>query len=427
MNPREVYHGLNRRCLVLTRPGIFAKSAAHLSPRQSDPDPSPLLHTGREVNACLVCLAAALSTGTSSQEWTTVYAPSSVWMAAVRGQNPTYDESPFLGDPTTQPFPPTFEGGQPAPSDGFLPPLQPATPTYDPFMNQQSPVVPYGAAAPPGGDCCGLGLQPYRLGWHHFHDFGYLPNASAGGGSLGITEFDNEWRYTTAAPGFYVFSTAPQFGTRHWTGPANGIHDLPNHVYRFGWDFELATPAQSPVSLLLGFNPSINSDLEQGLSSDAWQFDARAALFFRSTSYWTWVLGVMVWDRKDTFVLPWVGAIYNPTPRWEWRVMFPESRVSYFLGNYFGDRTWLYATAEFHVEAYEIGMGPSTAPVGLPGRVEQIQIQDWRALIGLRFDRGRYAKFIEAGWVFDREVDFAGVTPDFDVSSGFITRAGFRY
>ena len=39
-----------------------------------------------------------------------------------------------------------------------------------------------------------------------------------------------------------------------------------------------------------------------------------------------------------------------------------------------------------------------------------------------------YRSFVEAGVVFDREVEFGRATStNFDVDSGFITRAGFRY
>jgi len=377
----------------------------------------------------------ALSTGATGQDHTTVYAPSSAYMAAVRGQTPTYDETPFLGEPSTEPLSPSYQGSPPAaPSDGFLPPLQqPSTPTYDPFLNQQqapgvSPyAAPYGPAGP-ANSCCGLGPQPYRLGWHHYYDFGYLPKenvrpttvGSPWGGSFGIVEFDSEWRYTTRAGGGSVFSTAPQFGLRLWDGPSNPVQGLPGQVYRLGWDFEYATPGEAPVSLLAGFTPSVNSDFSQQTSSDAWQFDGRLALFFNHSSYWTWVLGVTVWDRVDTFVLPYAGVIYTPSPQWEFRLLFPEARISYYMGRFYGERVWLYANAEYHVEAYEVELGSS-------GAKDAIQIEDWRALVGLRFDRQVYAKFIEAGWVFDRDVEFKGSTPDFEIRSGFIARAGLRY
>jgi hypothetical protein len=352
-------------------------------------------------------------------------------MMAVRGQTPS-DAYPSLGEPTTEPFAPTYQGAPgTVPSDGFLPPLQPSTPTYDPFLGQQqyapAPYSPTPFGLEPLYDNS-YGAQPYQMGWSSRYDFGYLPDAdvSPGTGDLGIFEFDAEWRYTTSSPGAFIFSHAPQFGLRTWDGPQNpgavpGF-GLPPDVYRFGWDFELTTGAEQPVSWLFGFNPSINSDLNQGLSSEAWQFDGRIALFYRQNPALTWVIGAFLWDRVDTIVLPYAGIVWIPEPRWELRLLFPEARASYYLGRSFisQDRTWLYATAEYHVEAYEIGLEPA-------GTTDQIQISDWRALLGLRFDSGRYQKFVEAGWVFEREVEYAGSTPGFDINSGFITRAGFRY
>ncbi|MEZ6046336.1 MAG: hypothetical protein R3C11_12365 [Planctomycetaceae bacterium] len=58
---------------------------------------------------------------------------------------------------------------------------------------------------------------------------------------------------------------------------------------------------------------------------------------------------------------------------------------------------------------------------------EKIQLEDWRAVLGVYFDRGYYQKFIEGGWVFNRDVSFNNGTTGFDVGDGFILRGGFRF
>jgi hypothetical protein len=81
---------------------------------------------------------------------------------------------------------------------------------------------------------------------------------------------------------------------------------------------------------------------------------------------------------------------------------------------------WIYTRGEFHSEAYEVDIEPA-------GRRDQIEMTDWRVLLGLRMERNLLSAFLEAGWIFDRQVEFLRSTPSFDISSGFIARTGFRY
>ena len=100
--------------------------------------------------------------------------------------------------------------------------------------------------------------------------------------------------------------------------------------------------------------------------------------------------------------------------------MYPESTVSLFLGNEPNWSKWMYFRLEHHVEAYDI----STAG----GGNDQVELEDWRAALGFRMDGGLYSWFIEGGWVFDREVDYASAANGgFNPGTGFFTRFGWRY
>jgi hypothetical protein len=304
----------------------------------------------------------------------------------------------------------------------------------DPFLepNGISPGVgPYGA--PPIDDRFGgpmsiagiNGPQPYRYGWKPRLDAGYLPaeDVSRGDGEFGIFELDTEFRNTVPVSDGSAFSFAPQLGLRSWDGPLlEGGGRLPNAVYRLGTDLEYSTSASGPWSYSLGFTPSINTDFESSLDSDAFNFDARALLFYRQSMQWMYVLGVGYLDRVNDYVLPYVGAVWTPTDRTELRLMFPESRISHYIGNYFSDDKWVYASAGFHVESYQV-------EIDYPGfsRDEQIELSDWRAVIGLRSENDYISTFIEGGVVFDREVEFRHGTQDFDIDSGFILRGGLRF
>ncbi|MCA9114962.1 MAG: hypothetical protein KDA79_07730 [Planctomycetaceae bacterium] len=396
------------------------------------------------MNATLLCCAALVAAVPTGETSPSVYRPSPVFQMAIRGQTPTFDSLPAPGEPQPSYQAPADSFGYPGngyPADGsFMTPGQAAPPgplNYDPFLSGVGvPPSPYAGS---GGYSFGAnGPQPYRLGWTTRMDFGIMPGESAGQGlgDIQIFEFDLDLEHTQQISNGWLFSMTHEFDMRSWdgptssrTGPPNLAHaGFPEELYRFGWDLELATPAnQGPWSMQLAFNPSINSDLQQSLSSDAWNLDGRAIMFFKTSPYWTWALGAGFWDRVNDRVIPYAGAIWTPDDRWEWRLVFPEPRISYFLGNVWGIASWFYVRGQYHVEAYEVQLKDRTNRSAFFPRQEKMEIEDWRVLAGMRSENGFMTTFIEAGWVFDRKVDFINETSSFDISSGFIARAGIRY
>lgn len=377
---------------------------------------------------CLLCaLAAGPPVGVGS-----VYVPLDPDQVLVRAQSPeVHSTLPWGGSalgeasPWVSPAASARLAQQPYYSDPFLEPNG-----VSPDGTPQG-TGPYGT--PPiydrfGGPMSISGLngpQPFRYGWKPRLDAGYLPgeNVSRGQGEFAIFELDTEFRNTVPVSDGSAFSVAPQVGLRTWESPTLvGFGDLPNVVYHLGSDFEYSTSASGPWSYSLGFTPSINTDFESSLGSDAFNFDARALLFYRQSMQWMYVLGVGYLDRVHNYVLPYVGAVWTPTDRTELRLMFPESRISHYIGNYFSDDKWVYASAGFHVESYQI-------EIDYPGfsRDEQIELRDWRAVIGLRSENDYISTFIEGGIVFDRQVDFRHGTSDFEIDSGLILRGGLRF
>ncbi|GAB4143710.1 MAG: hypothetical protein Tsb009_14970 [Planctomycetaceae bacterium] len=380
------------------------------------------------MNSSLVYLAVLVS-APAAEETQSVYTFSPAFEAVIRSQSPGYDEVPktngngpsMTGPPQTYVVP---NGSMITPQPGYI-----AGPGADPFLAQQNGLLP-GA----GGDFAGLryganGPQPYRLNqWVSRYNFGILPkeSTSQGLGNFGIFEFDGDWEFATPSVPGWIFSFAQQFNVRSWDGPTGSAMvpttALPGSVFRFGWNFELATPAnnQNPWGLSLTFNPSLNSDLERSLSSNAWNFDGHGMIFYHATPQWTWVLGAGFWDRVKDRVIPYAGFVWTPDDRWEIRAVLPEPRISYFIGRIYDYSTWWYTRAEYHVEAYELQLETT-------GAREKVELEDYRILMGLRFDNGWYSSFIEGGWVFGRNVRFLNGTPGFDVSTGFIGRVGLRY
>ena len=369
------------------------------------------------MNAHIVCLLAVLSAESTLQEWQPVSTPLPEFAVAQASQNPPYEELP---SPEVQygETPPTYS----FPGGGVFSPFHPAPVGQDPFL-QPGAIPPYRA---PGIYAGPHGPQPYRLGgWRFRGDVGFLPKEGiAGPGTNGQFEvFETNVELENVMPfyGGWIFSVTPQFNFRTWDGP--NVPGLPGQVFRFGGDFELATPGNSPWSVQLGFNPSLNSDLEQEITADAWNWDGRGILFFRYSPSWLLVGGAGYWDRVNDRVIPYAGVVWTPDDRWEWRILFPEWRISYFLGNCGGVASWIYYTGEYHVEAYQIRVQNP----GVPAVREKIEVEDLRMLLGIRTESWGFSGFIEAGFVFARQASFLNGTAGFDVSSGFIGRLGLRF
>ncbi len=379
------------------------------------------------MNTSLICLIAVISANPLDSEIDSVFRPTGNSIV-VRGQTPSFEtipqDGPNFGTPgTTQTvIPPT--------TSYYQPPMSPQTP-YDPFSNPtQFPQSPFGVQDPlaqnaPLSTYGANGSQPYRFGWKSKYDFTYLAPESTERdlGDFSAFEFDAEWAYTYNKHWGWIEKITPQFGLRNWDGPTSGVISpttaLPGNAYRFGLDLELSTPANGPWSYQLGFTPSINSDFANSLSSNAWQFDGRGIIFYRPAPQIMYAFGAAYWDRVDDRVVPIAGLVWTPDSIWEFRLIFPEPRISVFLGNVWGAATWFYARAAYNVEAYEIQ--------ARGGGREQVELEDWRATLGFRQDNGYTTAFIEAGWAFGRDVDFDNGTRGFSIDTGFIARAGLRF
>ncbi len=343
--------------------------------------------------------------------------------SVVRGQSPAavgspvYDPAP--GSPLTAYNQPVAWGTVPA-----LPVVQIA-----PAPGAQA--APWAAPPTPGQSAAGLtfgahaSLQPYRLNaWTGRVDSGFLPKeaTSNGPGKFAISELDVELEFSSPFMPGWIFSFTQLFDMRWWEGPPDSANGLPSRAYRVGWDLELATATQGAYSAQLAFTPSLATDFDAGIDSDAWQFDGRGVLYYQYPGM-TIALGAGYWDRVRDRVIPYAGMIFKPDSIWEWQVMFPQSKISVFLGNFGGNSSWMYTKAEYNVESYQVMLHRQDgSAVG-----DQIELKDYRVMLGFRSEAMQYSSFIEAGWIFRRDVRFGGATPGFSIGDGFIGRAGISF
>ncbi len=264
------------------------------------------------------------------------------------------------------------------------------------------------------------GHQPFRLGWVSYNDITLIPASPVYGttGTMKIVEWNANLRVShVIAPGV-LFNGTGWASARWWDGPT-GV-PLPGQVDQISTDLELGLFNDGPWSGQIAFHPQIVESFEAPLNRYAFNFDGRAIAMYRASANWSFVGGVAFWDRVDQLVVPHVGVIWTPNERWEFRLLFPRSRASYYLGQWRGADFWLYGEAEYHVEAFQ-------DTIRAPTIHDRVQIADERVNLGLRWDKSRYSFFVDGGYVFDRHAKFAGSLPGFDIGNMGMIRAGFRY
>ncbi len=367
----------------------------------------------------ILALAAALPVAEESPSpFAAALSYETPWV--MRGQSPDSIQGPYMSSPTgdittfyqqpqfgTDPYAQAYPGAQ-----GY-----PGGMSADPWAGG---VAPYATQNPAYGI---NGPQPHQFGIRNSAEVGFLPSGNAkvpGLGDLNILAVDVESRLTSPLGPAWVFQMAPQFGYRSFEGPnsAGGGPDLPGSAWKFGLDLVLQTPSSNGWSFEFAFNPTVGTDFDR-FSSDAIMYDGRAAAYWTWGPRVTWVLGAQYWDRVDDIVIPYAGVIWTPNQLWEFQLVFPKPKVSVFLGTPLGVATWLYASGEYHVEAYELfSAGTLTS--------RRVQFEDYRVMGGFRWDTGWVQSFAEAGYVFERNVEEQGGFK-YGIGDGFMGRVGFRF
>lgn len=287
--------------------------------------------------------------------------------------------------------------------------------TYD-FDTLEGYFDPFGWQAQYGNQ----GPQPYRLGWTNYNDIAYQPPARTSGtsGHVSIFEWHSAVRYANLIRPGIVFDSLAWFNADWWSGPS-GVA-LPAQFDQVSLDSQLGFFGEGPWTVQVGFHPQIVGSVDSRLNRNAFNFDGRVVATYKSSNELSFVFGLAYWDRVTGLLVPHAGVIWTPDPRWEFRLLFPQSRISYYLGRWRGGDAWLYGAAGYNVEAWQ-------TDITIPQTNDRMQLSEETLLLGARYDVGRHSFFVEAGGVFNRHVKFAGPTTDFSIGDSPVFRIGYRY
>ncbi|WP_145123586.1 hypothetical protein [Rosistilla oblonga] len=365
-----------------------------------------------------------------------------------------YNPAPTAG-PIGYPTTPTPYGAQPASPYGAAPAPSPYPSPY-PTQGASAPLGQAGGAYPssvyPG--TAPPVLFPGGLNWNvpAPNMQGWNPSGSmfdAGQGSFQFLQgprFRQAWVSGNNSPesldildsdfslalnwpnflgSFQPLYILPSFSLHQWQGPNSSTGaDLPSKAYSAFIDVGWQSDPNLMFGTELGLRTGVFTDFET-FNDKSFRIMGQALAKLRITPATTLKLGVYYIDRNEVKIIPAGGFLWQPTPHSRWDIFFPLPKLSHYLTTVGTQDIWWYLSAEYG--------GGSWTVTRADGAEDSIDINDIRVMIGLEWGRsdliksGRRIGFFEAGFVFDRELDYRYSPDDIDNNDTFVLRAGFGY
>ncbi len=215
-----------------------------------------------------------------------------------------------------------------------------------------------------------------------------------------------------------ILTVSPGFRADLMDVPA-GV-DIPNTLYEPSLTCFWRRVINDKLTSSLIMTPSLRSDFTT--SENAFRIFGLALLTWERIPDKLWLsAGAVYLDRADMSALPAAGLTWKPTPVWKLEVQFPQPRICYrtakdganseswvYLGGGFGGNTWAVTRAG--------------------GQSDQLTVNDLRMIVGYeRLVSGNRGGFAEAGWAFNRSMEYTDLPFEQDFSDAFVARVGLTF
>jgi len=235
-----------------------------------------------------------------------------------------------------------------------------------------------------------------------------------------------------AIPGFFYqqqpLIVIPGFAFHFWQGPTPPFStlpaptaDMPAQAYSaflgFGWNPQVT----QQFSGELYFSVGVYSDFDT-ITSDSVRFVGRGLAVVQYTPQLAIKFGIEYLDRNDIKLLPAGGVVWRPNDRTNIEAIFPTPKAAFYLTTLGTTPLWWYVAGEYGGGSWTVERMTSAGT----NRSDQVDINDIRAFAGLEwYPSARSRGFVEAGWVFNRELVFKRVSADnLELKDTFMVRAG---
>ena len=307
------------------------------------------------------------------------------------------------------------------------------------------------AAQPPVLFPNGFGGAPWNYNWPQpepgrymrlFQDIRLRYTWLSGDGSPGTMQaHDVELGTTVNFPNF-LFSgrplhVSPVFTFHFWDGP-DAVQldpvfpDMPSQAYSalldFSWQPMITPQFGGDVDVSVGVFSDFNA-----VTTDSLRFQGTGLGVLNLTPAVTLKAGVTYLDRLDIKLLPAFGVLWQPNPQTRFDIFFPRPKLARYLGTLGNTDIWWYVTGEYGGGSWTLDTAPVVPlppPGGFASRSDRrVDINDIRVGGGLEWTcpSGMRA-FVEAGYVFDREIVYASDLPDrYSLDDAFMLRGGLAY
>jgi len=214
-----------------------------------------------------------------------------------------------------------------------------------------------------------------------------------------------------------VFKVSPRVGL-HLTDSPAGI-DVPSFLFDTGIDVSLGIPLSQNLTVLTSVGPSLFTDGEN-LSSSAFRMNAMAIGFYKWSDTLRLAFGFVYLDREDISALPVAGVIYEPSERVKLELVFPRPKLAYRLTARENREHWCYLAGEFGGNSWAVERSNGTDDV--------LTYRDLRLIGGIeQKNPGSLRWLMEAGFVFNREIEYESGIGKFKPSSTGLVRGGLTF
>jgi len=339
--------------------------------------------------------------------------------------------------------------------DPYADPSQPSAPVFSPGLPATMPAAPPAVSGPfgttvPGAAPCAT-CPPPLTGvttfdqWPRFLQQIRLRHTwlnRGGQRGLGWNTSELSGTFLTPFPFFFRQNAplllTPGFAANFTDGPPGGVvppvftrtgtgADLPAQLYDafldVGW-----TPLVTPgLSADLGFRVGIYSDFED-LREESFRYQGRGFGVWRASDTREWRAGVIYVDRVDIKLLPAGGLIWTPggpNGNIRWEILFPNPKLAQRLTTWRNTDVWWYVAGEYGGGSWAVSRPILTTPNEFD---DEVDYNDMRILLGIEtYSHYGIKALFEAGYVFNRKLDYVSNAFDFEPSETFLVRGGLTY
>lgn len=233
----------------------------------------------------------------------------------------------------------------------------------------------------------------------------------------------------------FLFSTqplhvSPVFIFHFWDGPDTDpaamppfFADLPSRAYSAFLDFRWNPCITPQFGGELNASVGVYSDF-QSVTTDSIRVQGTGLLVVNLTPTLAVKVGVNYVDRVNVKILPAGGVLWQPNPQTRFDIVFPKPKLAQYLTTVGNTDFWWYVGGEYGGGSWTI---ERISPVATFS--DQADINDIRVIGGLEWTHHFGLKgFVEAGYVFDREVVYRVRPQDsFNMQDTIMLRGGLSY